>query len=367
MAGRFFALSALALTIVLCPAAWMSVAGEEPGSPPSLAGQTSLGEIPTTEPKTAAKAKTSRPYVAPRTPWGDPNLQGNFTNKYEQNTPFERPPEFEGRRVDEVSGAELAAVLAKRQQQVLERPPGVGPYQFRDNLEVTKASQAWLVVDPADGKIPPLTQEALRRMAISDNGLDAVNARRQTRSSFGDGPFDGPEDLSLFDRCITRGVPGSMMPFILGNSYEIVQAPGLVAIRYELIHETRVIPLDGRPHLGKDIHLEMGDARGHWEGDTLVIETTNFTERSAYRNANAERLRLIERFTPTTRGRIEWTVTVDDPTTWTKPWTFAMPLTMNDREPVLEYACHEGNYSLGHILSGARATERETAKARATR
>jgi hypothetical protein len=140
-----------------------------------------------------------------------------------------------------------------------------------------------------------------------------------------------------------------------------------VAIRYELIHETRVIPLDGRPHLGKDIHLEMGDARGHWEGDTLVIETTNFTERSAYRNANAERLRLIERFTPTTRGRIEWTVTVDDPTTWTKPWTFAMPLTMNDREPVLEYACHEGNYSLGHILSGARATERETAKARATR
>jgi hypothetical protein len=335
MSWRFFALSALGLMILLPSQSSTMVAGQQ--------------------------STTNRRYSVPRTPWGDPNLQGNFTNKYEQNTPFERPPEFEGRRVNEVTGAELAAVLAKREQQVLERPLGVGPYQFRDNLEVTKASQAWFVIDPPDGRIPPLTAEARERMAASDV-LNSVNAR-QTRSSFGDGPFNGPEDLSLFDRCITRGLPGSMMPFILGNSYEIVQAPGFVAIRYELIHEARVIPLDGRQHVGKSIHLEMGDPRGHWEGDTLVVETTNFTARSAYRNANAAKLRLVERFIPIARGRIEWTVTVDDRTTWTRPWTFAMPLTMNDREPVLEYACHEGNYSLAHILSGARATERETTEA----
>jgi hypothetical protein len=339
MSWRFFALSVLGLTIVL-PSHLTWAAGQEP-------------------------AKSSRSSPAARTPWGDPNLQGHFTNKYEQNTPLERPKEFEGRRVEDVTGAELAAVLAKREQQVLERPLGVGPYQFRDNLEVTKASRAWLVVDPSDGKIPPLTAEARQRMAASDV-LNSVNARGVTRSSFGDGPFEGPEDLSLFDRCITRGLPGSMMPFILGNSYEIVQAPGFVAIRYELIHETRVIPLDGRQHLGTNIHLDMGDARGHWEGDSLVVETTNFTDRSAYRNSNARKLRLIERFTRTAPGKIEWAVTVDDPTTWTRPWTFAMPLTMNDREPVLEYACHEGNYSLAHILSGARATERESAEARKT-
>jgi hypothetical protein len=334
MSWRFFALSVLALMILLPSQSSTMVAGQQ--------------------------STTNRTYSVPRTPWGDPNLQGNFTNKYEQNTPFERPPEFEGRRVNEVTGAELAAVLAKREQQVLERPLGVGPYQFRDNLEVTKASQAWFVIDPPDGRIPPLTSEARERMA--SDLLNSVNAR-QTRSSFGDGPFYGPEDLSLFDRCITRGLPGSMMPFILGNSYEIVQAPGFVAIRYELIHEARVIPLDGRQHVGKSVHLEMGDPRGHWEGDTLVVETTNFTARSAYRNANAAKLRLVERFIPIARGRIEWTVTVDDRTTWTRPWTFAMPLTMNDREPVLEYACHEGNYSLAHILSGARATERGTAEA----
>jgi hypothetical protein len=337
MSWRFFALSVLALMILLPSQSSTMVAGQQ--------------------------STTNRTYSVPRTPWGDPNLQGNFTNKYEQNTPFERPPEFEGRRVNEVTGAELAAVLAKREQQVLERPLGVGPYQFRDNLEVTKASQAWFVIDPPDGRIPPLTSEARERMA--SDLLNSVNAR-QTRSSFGDGPFYGPEDLSLFDRCITRGLPGSMMPFILGNSYEIVQAPGFVAIRYELIHEARVIPLDGRQHVGKSVHLEMGDPRGHWEGDTLVVETTNFTARSAYRNANAAKLRLVERFIPIARGRIEWTVTVDDPTTWTRPWTFAMPLTMNDREPVLEYACHEGNYSLAHILSGARATERETTEVRKT-
>jgi hypothetical protein len=304
-----------------------------------------------------------RSYVTPRTPWGDPDLQGNYTNKYEQSTPLERPDAFVGRRLEDVSGAELAALLAKRQKEVLDRPAGVGPFQFRDTLDVTKASRPWLIVDPPDGKVPPMTPEARRRIGpldpLVDSGIQGfVNARQRTGGSFGEGPFDGPENFGLWDRCITRGVPGSMMPHILGNSYQIVQAPGFVVIRYELIHEARIIPLDGRRHIRKAIQLELGDARGHWEGDTLAIETTNFKDRSAYRNANAATLRLIERFTRTSETRIEWAVTVDDPATWTRSWTFAMPLTMNDREEILEFACHEGNYAVPNILSAARATER---------
>jgi hypothetical protein len=312
---------------------------------------------------TKAGSGVATRYAPARTPWGDPDLQGNFTNKYEQSTPFERPAEFEGRRLEDVTGAELAAVLKKRQQQVDARQQGVGPNEFRDPLDVMRGSRAWLIVDPADGRIPPLTAEARRRASPPEAPLDVVNARRRGGSSFGDGPFDGPEDLSLFDRCITRGHPGSMVPFIHGNSYQIVQSPGRVAIRYEIMHEARVIPLglargDNRPHIGKQILLDMGDPRGHWEGDTLVVETTNFTERSAYRNADGRTLRIIERFVPLSADTIEWKVTVDDPSTWTRPWTFAMNLTRNDREPVLEFACHEGNYAVPNILSAARAGER---------
>jgi hypothetical protein len=314
------------------------------------------GDLPVKR-SVAANTVGTTPYIPPRTPWGDPNLQGNFTNKYEQSTPFERPPEFDGRRIEDVTRAELAGILEHRQQQVLGRAAGVGPFEFRDFLDVTRGSRAWLVVEPTDGKIPPMTAEARRRMAPPESPLDLVNARARTASSFSNGPFDGPEDLSLFDRCITRGLPGSMLPFIHGNSYQIVQAPGVVAIRYEIMHETRVIPLDGRTHVGKRVRLDMGDSRGRWEGNTLVVETTNFNDRSAYRNANGTTLRLIERFTRQAPDRIEWAVTVDDPMTWTRPWTFAMPLTMNDREAVLEFACHEGNYALSNILSAARSAE----------
>ena len=301
-------------------------------------------------------------YQPPRTPWGDPDLQGTYTNKYEQSTPLERPAQFTGRRVDDVTGAELADVLEKRNTQVIERAAGVGPPQFRDPLDVTKGSRAWLIVDPPDGKIPPLTPAARARLGppdpFQDTGIQGiVNARRRTPSSFDDGTFKSIEDFGLWDRCITRGVPGAMLPHILGNSYEIVQAPGLVAIRYELIHDVRVIPLDGRPHASTSIDFEMGDARGRWEGNTLVIETTNFKDRSTYRNANAATFKLVERFTRTSADRVEWAVTVDDPTTWTRPWTFSMPLTKTEAEPVLEFACHEGNYAVSHILSGARAAE----------
>ena len=314
--------------------------------------------------KTPASADAGRTYVPPRTPWGDPDLQGTFTNKYEHQTPLERPAGFEGRRVEDISGTELAAILTKRNQQVLDRAAGVGPLEFRDSLEVTKASRAWLIVDPPDGKIPPLAPIDGRRNPSGEAPLDVVNARARSGSSFGNGPFDSPEDFSLFDRCITRGLPGSMIPFIHGNSYQIVQAPGHVSITYEIMHEARIIPTTARPALGGAIRQYLGESRGRWEGHTLVVETTNFNQRSTYRNANAATLRLVERFTRTAPDRIEWAVTIDDPMTWTKSWTFAMPLTMNEREPVLEFACHEGNYALRHILSAARAAERASEAAK---
>jgi hypothetical protein len=245
---------------------------------------------------------------------------------------------------------------------VLARPEGVGPNQFRDVLDVTRGSRAWLIVDPPDGKMPALTPEALKRLGPPDLSLDSgiggiLNHRRGGIGSFGEGPFDSLEDFTLWDRCITRGLPGAMMPYIHGNSYQIIQAPGFVAIRYEFVHDARIIPLDGRPHVSRRIPLELGDARGRWDGDSLVVETTNFKDRSTYRNANAAALHLVERFTRMAPNRIEWAVTIDDRTTWTRPWTFSMPLTLNDRERILEFACHEGNYAVPHILSAARASE----------
>ena len=197
---------------------------------------------------------------------------------------------------------------------------------------------------------PALTDEARSRPPVRGG------------SSFGGGPFNSIQDFSLYDRCITRGIPGSMMPAIYGNAYQIVQGPGWVGIRYEMIHEARIIPLDGRQHVGKGIKLDVGDARGHWEGDTLVVETTNFTKRSAYRNANPEAFKLVERFKPVDKDTVEWSVTINDPTTWTRPWTFAMNLTRGgaDKQP-FEYACHEGNYGMEHALLAARKADADAA------
>ena len=293
-------------------------------------------------------------FVVPRTPWGDPDLQGDYTNKYEQGTPFERPDEFEGRRIDDIKGDELAELIKERGVQVILNAPfsgdplggnfGGAP-AFYDQYEAHKGSRPWFVIDPPDGRIPPLTAAARQRIA----------ARAQTRRR---GASDSWEDHSLYDRCITRGMPGSMMPTNYGNSYTIVQAPGVVAIRYEMIHETRIIPIDAGPHVGAGMHLYMGDARGRWDGDTLVVETANFRDDTVYRDANPGTLKLVERFRRTAPNQVEWSVTVADPDTWTRPWTFSMPLTMNPVERVMEYACHEGNRALANMLSAARAAER---------
>ncbi|PWT81998.1 MAG: hypothetical protein C5B57_09415 [Blastocatellia bacterium] len=297
-------------------------------------------------------------YVPPRTPWGDPDLQGNLTNLYEVGTPFERPEEFAGRKVDEIKGEELATLRRSIQERTrteeLAGEIGGTRWIWLDSFQHEKGGRAWFVVDPPDGKIPPLTAQGESRAA----------RRAAARQSSGRGPADSYEDRSLYDRCITRGLPNSMMPAVYGNSYQIVQGPGWVAIRYEMIHETRVIPLDGRSHVGKNLRLDMGDARGHWDGDTLVVETTNFRERSAYRQANPEALKLVERFTRVAPDKIAWAVSVDDPTTWVRPWTFMVPLTINDREPLMPYECHEGNYAMTNILSGARAEEKAVAEER---
>jgi len=334
--------------------------------PVTMAAQTAhnpAAEVPVKVPSAATTKKAPLPsaaaakaYVPKKTPWGDPDISGNYTNKYEQGTPFERPQEFEGKRLEDITEQQLAEIIERRQQRAIENAPFLsgdptgtiaGPMEFRDIYEVARASRPWFVTEPNDGKIPPVTPEAQRRIA----------ARPRTGSSFSNGFYDSHESLSLYDRCITRGYPSSMLPAIYGDSYQIVQGKGWIAIRIEMIHETRIIPLDNRPHVSKSVALDMGDARGRFEGNTLVVETTNFRDRSIYRNGNPQTMKLIERFTPTSKETLEWSVTVDDPATWTRSWTFAMPLTVNDEEPIYEYACHEGNYAMSNILNISRAND----------
>jgi hypothetical protein len=291
-------------------------------------------------------------WMPARTAWGDPEIAGVFTNSDESGIPFERPAQFAGRKLEDVTPAELADIVHQRQQQAVERAPtlsefpgATSPLHWFENYDAAN-SRAWLVSDPPDGNVPPVTPEGQARAA----------ARAQARSAHG--PADSWEDRSYYDRCITRGIPGSMMPAIYGNSYQIHQGPGYVAIRYEMVNETRVIPLDGRPHLGEKIREYLGDARGHWDGNTLVVETTNFTDRTPYRGSS-EHLKMTERFKPIAPETVEWSVTFDDPHTWTKPWTFAMNLTKVDSsQQPFEYACHEGNYGLRNILTAARAEEK---------
>jgi hypothetical protein len=323
IAARRLALAALAAALTVAPAV--------------LSGQTAR-----------AGAGSARPYSAPRTPWGDPDLQGAFTNSDESQTPMERPDDLAGRRLEEFTPEEIAKLNAERNA-AREKADAIrwelrSPLHWFENIGF-KNSRAWMVSDPPDGKIPALTPEARQRAAA------------RTAARRGRGEADSYEDRSLFDRCISRGVPGSMMPAIYGNSYDITQGPGYVVIRYEMIHEARVIPLDGQPHASASLRSYMGDARGRFEGDTLVVETTNFNDRVPFRGSS-DRLRLVERFTAVAPNTVEWSVTLEDPATWARPWTFAMNLSrVSDSEPPFEYACHEGNYAMFNLLSIARAEE----------
>jgi catechol 2,3-dioxygenase-like lactoylglutathione lyase family enzyme len=291
-------------------------------------------------------------YVPPKTTWGDPQVAGVYTSSDESGVPFERPAEFDGRTLRDITPAELAVLNKRRQAQTIERAPTLSEFPGATSpmhwFEFYNAanSHAWLVSDPPDGHVPPTTPEADARASV----------RAAQRAQHG--PADSWEDRSLWDRCITRGIPTSMLPTLYGNSYEFHQGPGFVAIRYEMVNETRIIPLDNRAHASGKIREYLGDARGHFEGNTLVVETTNFNDKTAYRGSSRF-LKMTERFTPVSPAAMEWSATFEDPHTWARPWTFTMWLThVDDSQRPFEYACNEGNYGLHNILTSARADDK---------
>jgi hypothetical protein len=291
---------------------------------------------------------------AKRTSWGDPDLTGIYSNDDETGTPLERPAEFEGLTLKTITPEKIAEIVAQRDRrfkaqvdsEAWRRSISPPPHLIFDTFDRNN-KRPWLITDPEDGKIPARTAEADARPR-----LGGVSTNQNSR-----GPFLSYTDMGLYDRCITRGIPNSMMPAGYGSRYEIVQSPDTVAIRYEMIHEARVIPLDRRPHIASNLKQYLGDARGYWDGDTLVVETTNFRAETAPQRAS-ENVKMVERFTRTSENSVEWTVTFEDPTTWVRPWTYSMPLAQVDyTQRIYEYACHEGNLAMRNILSGARAAE----------
>jgi len=311
---------------------------------------------------TATLTLTAQTFSPPKTPWGHPDLQGIYSNDDETGTPMERPAQFEGKTLADITPEDLQKIIKQRNEQFVE---GVSGTEFAGGLRPPahlifdtfdrKNSRAWLVVDPPDGRIPRRTDAAPRRR------IGGVSTNANPR-----GPFNSWLDMGLYDRCITRGIPNSMMPAGYGSRYDITQSPDSVVIRYEMIHEARVIPLedgerrrtvDGRAH-AKGPRTYLGDARGWWEGNTLVVETTNFRPETAPQGAT-EHVVMTERFTAVSPNVVEWRVTFEDPNTWTRPWTYVMPLTKVDySQQVFEYACHEGNHAMRNILSAARAAEK---------
>ncbi|PYR49510.1 MAG: hypothetical protein DMF89_12295 [Acidobacteria bacterium] len=300
----------------------------------------------------AGQARTARDLSRlSRTPWGDPDLQGLWTNT--TTTPLERPAGLAGKQI--LTDQERVALDARAAETRDRRPPpgNTGAYNSFW-LEGGKASQRTsLVVDPADGRLP-YTLEGRKR---ADAFAATIN---------GNGTADSWEDRNVYERCITRGLPGAMMPGFYNHNYQILQTPGYIVLFVEMIHDARIIPLDGRPHLGQDIRQWLGDSRGHWEGSTLVVETANFTDKVNDRGltvfGTAKNVRLIERFTRVDGDTIDYQFTVDDSSAFTRPWTASIPMTKIDG-PLYEYACHEGNYGLQDILRGARLQDGATDEA----
>jgi hypothetical protein len=302
--------------------------------------------------KVAAAGKPpANTWSAPRTPWGDPDVQGTWSSDDLRGVPMQRTEEFAGRT--ELSDEEFAKRAAANQDTRTRELNRVGA--FRNDVGTRTFRQTSLVVEPADGRIPPLTPEAQQRTA------QVAATRRLAPGSW--------TDRSFYDRCITRGVLGSVLPVIYGNGNMIFQAPGYVSITYEMVHDTRIIPLDGRPHVGKNIHQYLGDARGHWEGRTLVVETTNFLGNTTGIGGNgggtatSDQLRLTERFTRVAADVLDYEATIDDPKTFARPWKLLLPLTTQPGYQVLPYECHEGNLAIRNILSAARSEEKATEEA----
>jgi len=307
-------------------------------------------------------AQAPKKWTPPKTPWGDPDLQGVWNDA--TSTPLERPNGLAGKGVlaDE-EAAEFAEQLANN----LSRDRRNGGNEVDVNraynehwmdsrrLKITADKRTSLIVDPPDGRIPALVPLSPERQKVKA-------ARAAANGRFNAGMPDTYHDFSLPVRCVIRTDSPPYLPTIYNNDFHIFQSPGYVAIGPEMIHSARIIPLDNRPHLGKNLHQWLGDTRGHWEGNTLVVETTNFRSDPGviFQDANPETYKIVERFTRVAPDSINYEFTVSDPMTWTKPWTALIPWNRIDpEEQMYEYACHEDNYDEVHFLSGARAREKK--------
>ena len=288
-------------------------------------------------------------WAPPKLPWGHPDLEGIWTSDDMRGVPMSRPPQFGNRRY--LTDEEFAkrSQDRSRAREVDNARAGT----FRNEEGSRDFGYTSLVIEPPDGRVPGLTPEA--------------RARRVVRGTNGVGPFDTVEDFNNYDRCITRGLAGSWLPVVYGNGARIMQTPDAVVIAYEMVHDTRIIPLDGRPRTGGGIRQLMGDSRGRWEGNTLVVETTNFTDRTSVgANGNGPRhstaMTMTERITRIDPEMIDYQLRIDDPKTYVQPWTIRMTLTTQPGYEIYEYGCHEGNGAVRNSLSAERAYERQAAE-----
>lgn len=333
------------------------------------------------------KANSDSSGFSMKTPWGDPDLQGTWTSDDTWGVPMERPKQYGDRlyltedelkdREKRVEASEKRIVNPSNDQhspalKQLEAeeagktpPPAQGafgrgvdaapvPGQFGEFAR-RASKQTSQIVWPADGRTPPLTEEGLKK-------------QEEQRAMRGKSPSTWT-DWSIYDRCITRGVAGSIIPVIYGNGLEIVQTPGYVAIRYEMVHDARMIPTDGRGHLPASVKSYMGDPVGHWEGNTLVVETTNFNGKMGVGPNGggiplSEDAKLIERFTRVANNTVNYELTVDDPKTYTAEWKIAFPITHEPGYEIYEYACHEGNMAMHNMIVSAVAEEEKAAAAK---
>jgi hypothetical protein len=333
----------------------------------ALACTLALVSAPMTGQATAGKGKQGKRdkgYTPPKTPWGDPDLEGVWPGN--MGVPMQRNAKLGDRAT--LTDEEFAAKeeQAKKQAQadsesvvVSDSKVGIGPPSYwTERGKPTR--QTSLIIDPPNGRLPDLTPEAVKYRQEARGGKGMPGEWK--------GQADSYDDLNIYYRCISRGLLGSVIPVVYNNGNEIVQGPGYVVFRNEMIHESRVIPLDGRPHVSSAIKMIMGDSRGHWEGNDLVVETTNFTDKDAIGSNGAgypgdpgyhsDQLKVIERFTRTGAKSMDYRITVIDEKTWVKPWTILIQLERNDDYQMAEYACHEGNYAMTDILSGARADDK---------
>jgi len=296
---------------------------------------------------TAYNAGSPTPYAPPRTPWGDPDLQGVWSSDDTSGIPMQRPANL-GNELYQ-SDEQWAARQKQTQQGIQNALNAIGT--FRGDYARRSFRQTSLIVDPPDGRTPAFTPAAEKRRAPRDRG------------TFGDGPFNSPEDFTMYDRCITRGIVGSVLRVVYGNGNRITQAPGMVAISYEMVHDTRVLYTDGRPHVSPSIKQLLGDARARWEGDELVVETTNLTDKTSIGpNGNglrhSDQMKITERFKRVAADVIQYQITIDDPVTYVRPFTLSLPMTPLEGNILLPYDCHEGNLALMQSLSAERAEDR---------